>query len=83
MICKNCGAPIYQRDDGVWFHSEWFDRWCHGVPRPVAEPESAPIYPQEICGDMNGPNGVVGECVMPAGHQHRDGIGGEWPLEEK
>lgn len=39
MNCKNCQQPIYQDDDGVWYHVGSYDRWCRGVPHPVAEPE--------------------------------------------
>lgn len=39
-----------------------------------------PVYPiDRLCGDVSGPNGVGGECVLGPGHPHRDGIGGEWP----
>lgn len=37
-------------------------------------------YPQSCCSDMSGPHGTGGECVMPAGHHHRDGLGNEWPV---
>lgn len=43
----------------------------------VAEdrPESA----APVCGDMGGPHGIGGECVLPPGHHpHQDGIGGSW-----
>lgn len=33
------------------------------------------------CGDMNGPHGAGGECVLPPGHPHLDGIGGEWSAD--
>lgn len=38
-----------------------------------------------LCGDVSGPNGVGGPCVLPAVHgfPHRDGIGGEWPVPEE
>lgn len=32
-----------------------------------------------VCGDVSGPAGIGGECVLPPGHPHVDGIGGQWP----
>jgi hypothetical protein len=48
------------------------------VPAAGRDREPAPVYPQEWCDDMTGPNGAGGPCVLGPGHHHRDGIGGEW-----
>jgi len=44
----------------------------------VADANTPPDPFRRVCGDVSGPNGVGGECVLHPGHPHVDGIGGVW-----
>lgn len=49
----------------------------------IARVQTSGYVPPPVCGDTTGPNGVGGECVLPPGHPHLDGIGGKWPVDDQ
>lgn len=60
---------------------EWADEVKAAVDASAVLVASEPDVPdvRVVCGDVSGPAGIGGECVLPPGHPHVDGIGGQWP----